>query len=52
MDAIFEGESPRARLALLLHHFSKLEDNREPWRIVYPLREVLLLVTCATIGVL
>ena len=29
MDAIFEGESPRARLALLLQHFSKLEDNRE-----------------------
>src|SRR5881227_1276321 len=28
----------------------KLEDNREPWRIVYPLREVLLLVTCATIA--
>ena len=50
MDAMFEGESPRARLALLLHHFSKLEDNREPWRIVYPLREVLLLVTCATIA--
>jgi hypothetical protein len=50
MDAIFEGESPRARLALLLHHFSKLGDNREPWRIVYPLREVLLLVTCATIA--
>jgi hypothetical protein len=40
MDAIFEVESPRARLALLLHHFSMLEDNREPWRIVYPLREV------------
>jgi len=50
MDAIFEGESPRARLALLLHHFSKLEDDREPWRIVYPLKEVLLLVTCATIA--
>ena len=50
MDAIFEGESPRARLALLLQHFSKLQENREPWRIVYPLREVLLLVTCATIA--
>src|SRR3974390_451521 len=50
MDAIFEGEMPRARLALLLQHFSKLEDNREPWRIAYPLREVLLLVTCATIA--
>ena len=50
MDAISEGESPRTRLALLLQHFSKLEDNREPWRIVYPLKEVLLLVTCASIA--
>src|SRR5258708_3503190 len=50
MDTIFDGEVPRARLALLLRHFSELKDNREPWRIVYPLREVLLLVTCATIA--
>ena len=50
MDAIFEGESPRARLTLLLQHFSELKDDREPWRIVYPLKEVLLLVTCATIA--
>ena len=50
MDPIFEGESPRARLGLLLQHFSELKDDREPWRIVYPLKEVLLLVTCATIA--
>ncbi len=50
MDPIFEGESPRARLALLLQHFSELADVREPWRIMYPLQEVLLLVTCATIA--
>jgi predicted transposase YbfD/YdcC len=50
MDPIFEEESPRARLALLLQHFSELKDDREPWRVVYPLREVLLLVTCATIA--
>src|SRR5258708_16732820 len=50
MDTIFDGEVPRARLALLLRHFSELKDNREPWRIVYPLQEVLLLVTCATIA--
>jgi predicted transposase YbfD/YdcC len=50
MDAIFEGESPRARLALLLRHFSELEDDRAPWRIVYPLKEILLLTTCATIA--
>ena len=50
MDAIFEGESPRARLTLLLQHFSELKDDREPWRVAYPLKEVLLLVTCATIA--
>ena len=31
-------------------HFSELADGREPWRIVYPLAEVLLLLTCATIA--
>jgi predicted transposase YbfD/YdcC len=50
MDPIFEGENPRARLALLLQHFSELEDDREPWRVMYPLQEVLLLVTCGTIA--
>ena len=50
MDKIFDEEVPRARLALLLRHFSELKDDREPWRIVYPLQEVLLLVTCATIA--
>src|ERR1700716_1867772 len=50
MDTIFDGEVPRARLALLLRHFSELKENREPWRIMYPLEEVLLLVTCATIA--
>lgn len=47
---VLEAESPRARLALLLRHFSELEDDREPWRIAYPIAEVLLLVTCATIA--
>jgi predicted transposase YbfD/YdcC len=50
MDPIFEEEIPRARLALLLQHFSEIKDDREPWRVVYPLNEVLLLVTCATIA--
>jgi predicted transposase YbfD/YdcC len=46
----FSGEEvPRARLALLLEHFSELADDREPQRIMYRLDEVLLLVTCATI---
>jgi predicted transposase YbfD/YdcC len=41
---------PRARVALLLEHFSELSDEREPGQIMYPLDEVLLLVTCATIA--
>jgi hypothetical protein len=50
MEAILDGEVPRARLALLLKHFSQIDDGREPWRVVYPLAEVLLLLTCATIA--
>src|SRR5205807_9043147 len=45
-----DEETPRARLALLLKHFSKLDDDREPWRVMYPLAEDLLLVSCATIA--
>jgi predicted transposase YbfD/YdcC len=47
---IMDEEMPRAQLGLLLQHFSELDDEREPWRVMYPLREVLLLVTCATIA--
>jgi predicted transposase YbfD/YdcC len=50
MAAIIEDETPRARLALLLRHFSELDDGREAWRVLYPIEEVLLLVTCATIA--
>jgi predicted transposase YbfD/YdcC len=46
---LLERESPRASLKLLLDHFSQLPDEREPQRIMYPLEEVLLLVTCATL---
>src|SRR3979411_2809989 len=45
-----DQDVPRARLGLLLEHFSELSDDREPGRIMYPLEEVLLLVTCATIA--
>ena len=51
-DVVFklaDEDVPRDRLALLLDHFSKLSDGREPWRVMYPLAEVLLLLTCATI---
>jgi predicted transposase YbfD/YdcC len=47
---LVDEDTPRARLALLLEHFSELSDDREPGRIMYPLDEVLLLVTCATIA--
>jgi hypothetical protein len=50
VEPIYEAEIPRARRALLLQHFSEIKDGREPWRVAYPLREVLLLVTCATIA--
>jgi hypothetical protein len=50
MNLPFDDESPRARLALLLKHFSELEDDREPAKVMYPLHEVLFVVTCATIA--
>ena len=48
-ETMLDEEVPRDRLALLLKHFSAIKDEREPWRVVYPLAEVLLLVVCATI---
>ena len=50
IETIIDEETPRARLSLLLKHFAELGDEREPWRVMYPLKEVLLLVTCATIA--
>ena len=50
LDLLAAEEMPKARVALLLEHFSHLDDDREPWRIMYPLSEVLLLLTCATIS--
>lgn len=49
-DFFADEDVPRARVALLLKHFSNLADEREPWRVMYPLAEVLLLLTCATIA--
>ena len=40
---------PRYRRSLM-DHFSALEDPREGWRVLYPLREVLLLVLSATLS--
>ena len=50
MALAFDDEFPRARLALLLKRFAELDDDREAWRVAYPIHEVLLLVTCATIA--
>lgn len=38
------------RLRLLLDHFGEVEDPREPAKVRFPLREVLFLVSCATIA--
>ena len=47
---ILNEEVPRARVAVLLKHFSALGDDRDPWRVMFPLKEVMLLVVCATIA--
>jgi predicted transposase YbfD/YdcC len=44
-----EDEIVRPRLAALLTHFAQVGDERDQWRVAYPLNEVLLLITCATI---
>lgn len=36
--------------AAILDHFLALSDPRERWRVLYPLREILLLVLCATLS--
>ena len=33
----------------ILEHFAALRDPREGWRVLYPLREILLVVLCATL---
>jgi hypothetical protein len=50
MDGMdLDNETVRPRLAALLTHFAKVGDERDRWRVAYPLDEVLLLITCATI---
>ena len=40
----------KARAAFsLIDHFSALKDPRQSWRVVYPLREILLLVLCGSL---
>lgn len=40
---------PKSRLKAVLEHFAAIENPREPWRVAFPLPEVLLLVVCGTI---
>ena len=50
MVMMFDEQTPRSRVAVLLKEFSQIDDDREPWRVAFPLAEVLLLLTCATIA--
>jgi hypothetical protein len=50
MEMILDDELPRSRLAVLLKQFSQIEDGRQSWRVAFPLAEMLLLLTCATIA--
>jgi predicted transposase YbfD/YdcC len=40
----------KPRLRSLLEHFSEVGDPRQPCKVMYPLREVILLVVCGTIA--
>jgi predicted transposase YbfD/YdcC len=46
MEQLFQKD----RLRLLLDHFGDVGAPRKPEKVKYPLREVLFLVTCATIA--
>jgi len=41
---------PARPSSAILDHFSALSDPREGWRVIYRLREILLLVLCATLS--
>lgn len=45
-----EAISPAPSVRLLLDHFAAIPDWRQPHKVMYPLREVLLLVVCGTIA--
>lgn len=34
----------------ILDHFSSLEDPRQSWKVLYPLKEVLLAILCGTLS--
>src|SRR5260370_2425464 len=45
-----ETFSTKPRLRLLLDHLAVIKDTRQPWKVAYPLREVLFLVVFGTIA--
>jgi predicted transposase YbfD/YdcC len=47
--SLLDFSLPKPRLRLLLDHFAKIADPRQACKVMYPLREVLLLVVCGTI---
>jgi hypothetical protein len=50
METMLDAELPGSGLAVLLKHFSQIEDGRQSWRVAFPLAEMRLLLTCATIA--
>ena len=50
MDLSSSGFGERSRLGLLLDRLSLIEDGRAPYRVAYPLSEILLLSVCGTIA--
>ena len=46
MDVLGE----KSRLALLLDRFGAVADDRQSWRVAYPLKEVLFLAVCGTMA--
>jgi hypothetical protein len=49
MDNIANAFSSPSRLKALLDHFAEIDDPREAWRVMYPLREILFLAVCGTV---
>lgn len=45
-----EASSVKPRLRVLLDHFARITDARQPWKVAFPLREILFLVVCGTIA--
>jgi predicted transposase YbfD/YdcC len=50
MDRAIDEAFRPSRLRNLLDHFGRIEDPREPAKVMYPLPEVLVLVVAATIA--